>query len=824
MQAISLRSAASGESHRHSYSHVCHNSSQSAVYDATAKAVVEGVVAGVNGTVMAYGQTGSGKTFTIVGDPLSYRNRGIAPRAITQIFSSIAARPELDVEVSVSYLEIYNERIADLLERSKWAESMRLPGEKASASGGVGTTLTDYAVIDDPVSGVAVRGLTCVPITSEEQALNALFAGETARTTAAHSLNRNSNRSHCIFTIHLRQRTRLGGGREKIIISKLHLVDLAGSERLKKTLMPVEGTPSSAASDTLLTKESMFINRSLSFLEQCVVALSRASAAAAAASSGAVVKPVHIPYRQSKLTSVLKDSLGGNCATVFIACVWGEARHMEETTSTLRLAARMMSVHNSVGEGGVAYDTTALLHKYERQINQLQQELAMHDALTERTGIVYGDYTPEQQAAINAKLRAYLASSEGDASEMRIESVAHMREVLAQSRALFKSMAVEVEEQLRERFILVPKDGSGGGAGDAALRAVVPSVGSGGEALPRPDSRSQAAKPKGSSAGSGGVGAGSAQATLPSLPTTTASAASSVYGTSGSGELDTGVSGFALGLAPSHARPSNMSPTRSPTATSSSVAGTPTGSPARLAASGQSLLDAFGHSSLPGSGSGRSMSPSRDEVNELWRRYRSVESGGPGAAAAASIGIHKAKLHGLREAVNACALAVNAAKTRIDTLAATQQQQQGAGSEDARASLAKSLVEAKTAYRSQHSRLQSTREELSAVVATVDRLTAELIDSFERWAQHGGSGGSGLMGRERGMLLGTLSPRVGGGEDVLDEAEAFERLERERVAAIDPDSLAFFSATRGLRQGTQVSIPHKRGGIPAGVGARTTKW
>lgn len=225
-----------------------------------------------------YGQTGAGKTHTILGDPLNFRNRGIAPRAITQLFAELADKPELEVSVAVSYMELYQEHIHDLLERSHFAKTMRVPGTGAGA-GASGAT-PDYAIVDDPVQGTTVRGLTLVPVANEEEALNALFAGETARITAEHVLNARSNRSHCIFTLHVRQRSRLGGGRERIVVSKMHLVDLAGSERLKKTVLGEGVTPAvpsitaaggaggagSAAGydggmDTQLARESRAINQ-----------------------------------------------------------------------------------------------------------------------------------------------------------------------------------------------------------------------------------------------------------------------------------------------------------------------------------------------------------------------------------------------------------------------------------------------------------------------------------------------------------------------------------------------------------------------------------
>eukprot|EP01039_Chlorochromonas_danica_P016088 gene16088-18994_t len=262
-------------------------------------------------------------------------------------------------------MEIYNERIYDLL--------------VDVANPEIGS---EYTIVEERDGrGRFVRGLTELEVRDEASALNLLFTGGLSRTTATHKLNKRSNRSHSIFTLYLQQRQRSGVS-ERIVHSKLHLVDLAGSERLKKTMDSVDGT----MGDEVTRKESMAINRSLTYLEQCVVALTRKG-------------QTHIPYRQSKLTNILKDCLGANCNTVMIACIWGEASHLEETVSTLRLASRMNRVVNE-STSVESVDPTILLKKQEKLIKALKQELLMHDALVERTGMVYDNYTPEQQQSI----------------------------------------------------------------------------------------------------------------------------------------------------------------------------------------------------------------------------------------------------------------------------------------------------------------------------------------------------------------------------------------------------------------------------------------
>lgn len=187
-------------------------------------------------------------------------------------------------------------------------------------------------------------------------------------------MNKESSRSHCIYTIHLESKSKTESS-EKVIYSKLHLVDLAGSERTKK---------SGATGITL--KEATYINKSLTFLEQVVVCVCDN-------------KRDHIPYRQSKLTNFLKNSIGGNCQTVMIANVYPEPEHLEETISTLKFASRMMKVSNEAVVN-VQQDPELLLKKMEREIKELKQELTMHDTLASKGRVQYDAYSSEQQYAV----------------------------------------------------------------------------------------------------------------------------------------------------------------------------------------------------------------------------------------------------------------------------------------------------------------------------------------------------------------------------------------------------------------------------------------
>ena len=231
----------------------------------------------------------------------------------------------------------------------------------------IGTNAKLLSIQDDSRGGVAVKNLNLIQCDAEEDALEQLFEGETNRSYAAHRLNSHSSRSHAIFTLHIESRSRVEST-EKIVFSKLHLVDLAGSERCKKT-----GTAGGQLN------EARHINKSLSYLEQVVLALSDK-------------KRDHIPYRQTLLTNLLRDSLGGNCKTVMIANVHCTKEHLEETISTLKFATRMMKVKNEAIVNSVV-DPSLQIKRLEKEIRDLKQELAMHDTLANRGRVNYDDYS-----------------------------------------------------------------------------------------------------------------------------------------------------------------------------------------------------------------------------------------------------------------------------------------------------------------------------------------------------------------------------------------------------------------------------------------------
>ena len=224
---------------------------QDEVFETVARPVVDSVIEGFNGTVFAYGQTGSGKTFTLTGGVSSYNERGIIPRALSALYAHIDGQSEMEYTVRISYLELYNESGFDLLDSRQ---------SSAGAYGGGGGELGRVsAVTEDEHGEVTLRGLSSHVASTEEEALNLLFMGDTNRAVAETTMNATSSRSHCVFTASLESRP---VGAPTLRRSKLHLVDLAGSERVSKT---------GASGNTL--NEALCINTSLHFLEMVIVAL-----------------------------------------------------------------------------------------------------------------------------------------------------------------------------------------------------------------------------------------------------------------------------------------------------------------------------------------------------------------------------------------------------------------------------------------------------------------------------------------------------------------------------------------------------------------------
>eukprot|EP01006_Ploeotia_vitrea_P014799 TRINITY_DN4054_c0_g1_i1.p1 TRINITY_DN4054_c0_g1~~TRINITY_DN4054_c0_g1_i1.p1 ORF type:complete len:723 (+),score=70.71 TRINITY_DN4054_c0_g1_i1:34-2202(+) len=357
---------------------------QEDIFEGIAKDVADNVLAGYNGTIFAYGQTGSGKTFTITGGDASYHHRGIIPRSIAYIYEQLAKQTGLEWTTRISYLQIYNEKGSDLLNRGQDAKTLdELP----------------KVTIHEDSDEVVLHGLDMHIAKSTEDALSLLFLGDTNRMCCETPMNQTSTRSHCIFTVAIEAKQ---PGSTVVRRSKLHLVDLAGSERVGKT--GVEGN--------LLT-EARYINLSLHYLEQVIVALQEKMEG----------KRDHIPYRNSMMTQVLRDSLGGNCKTVMIATAHSQDTFMDETISTCRFAMRVASIQQDA-KINEETDPKLLVKKLRAEIAELKDELAFYKKGDQSDDRVLSIDEVEKCKALvkeyldNADPDAKLSGLQGDMSRM----------------------------------------------------------------------------------------------------------------------------------------------------------------------------------------------------------------------------------------------------------------------------------------------------------------------------------------------------------------------------------------------------------------------
>ncbi|XP_030011249.1 kinesin-like protein KIF11 [Sphaeramia orbicularis] len=310
------------------------------VYRSVVCPILDEVIMGYNCTVFAYGQTGTGKTFTMEGertpdeqftweeDPLA----GIIPRTLHQIFEKLSENGT-EFSVKVSLLEIYNEELFDLLG----------PSDDVSER---------LQLFDDPRNkrGVVVKGLEEVTVHNKDEVYQILEKGAAKRRTASTLMNAYSSRSHSVFsvTIHMKEITL--DGEELVKIGKLNLVDLAGSENIGR----------SGAVDKR-AREAGNINQSLLTLGRVITAL--------------VEKRPHVPYRESKLTRILQDSLGGRTKTSIIATVSPSSSNLEETLSTLEYASRAKNIMNKP-EVNQKLTKRTLIKEYTEEIERLKRDLA----------------------------------------------------------------------------------------------------------------------------------------------------------------------------------------------------------------------------------------------------------------------------------------------------------------------------------------------------------------------------------------------------------------------------------------------------------------
>ncbi|XP_051975444.1 kinesin-like protein KIF21A isoform X3 [Xyrauchen texanus] len=341
------------------------DSTQDSIYANCTEKLIEGCFEGYNATIFAYGQTGSGKTYTMgtgFDMTLSDEELGIIPRAVSHLFKGIEqrqqtaadqGRPAPEFKISAQFLELYNEEVLDLFDTTR---DMEMRKQKSHIK-----------IHEDASGSIYTVGVTTRTVSSETEMMQCLKLGALSRTTASTQMNVQSSRSHAIFTIHICQvrvcapgensphqdsetDNRLASNSSEMeefetLTAKFHFVDLAGSERLKRT---------GATGDR--AKEGISINCGLLALGNVISAL-----------GDRTKRSTHVPYRDSKLTRLLQDSLGGNSRTVMIACISPSDQDFMETLNTLKYANRARNIKNKVM---VNQD------KASQQISALRTEIA----------------------------------------------------------------------------------------------------------------------------------------------------------------------------------------------------------------------------------------------------------------------------------------------------------------------------------------------------------------------------------------------------------------------------------------------------------------
>ncbi|XP_026574052.1 kinesin-like protein KIF18B [Pseudonaja textilis] len=300
---------------------------QAEVFENTTKEILNGVLSGHNCSVFAYGATGAGKTYTMLG---SEKEPGIMYLTMKELYKKIEVKKEEKFcEVFISYQEVYNEQIYDLLEPKG-----------------------PLAIREDPEKGVLVQGLSVHKPKSAVQVLEMLKQGNLNRTQHPTDINATSSRSHAIFQICVKQQNLVVGMHQDQLMAKMSLVDLAGSERA-----------SAANTNGERLREGANINRSLLALINVINVLADAKS-----------KKTHIPYRDSKLTRLLKDSIGGNCWTIMIAAISPSVLSYEDTYNTLKYANRAKEIKLSIKPNVVSLNHSS--SKYAAVCEQLKAEVA----------------------------------------------------------------------------------------------------------------------------------------------------------------------------------------------------------------------------------------------------------------------------------------------------------------------------------------------------------------------------------------------------------------------------------------------------------------
>ncbi|XP_065312845.1 chromosome-associated kinesin KIF4A-like isoform X2 [Gordionus sp. m RMFG-2023] len=398
-------------------------STQSAIYTSILYPLLKKAFEGYNLTILAYGQTGSGKTHTMGTDCFSIPHGdidtsydiGLIPKAINDVFKyiknlksdvieNVSNCVNIDFRISVSFLEIYKEEIIDLL------NSYHInPKDRDKET---------VVIREDPNYGIRLIGLKEIPVSNFLEALSFLEMGSAIRSTASTAMNLTSSRSHAIFTITIEKFS----DDVTLTKSKIHFVDLAGSERVKKTLAEGERF-----------KEGVNINRGLLALGNVINALSEDSKKKG--------ENGFVPYRDSKLTRILQDSLGGNSHTVMIACVSPSLFNVEETLNTLRYADRAKKIKNK---------PVINIDPYQEELSRLRNRVR---ELEEEISLFRNNKELKDHKSINGFDEVYAQSQQDNLYKLKLEKV-----VLEFQNSLGQNIAMESEMDLLKKELEFYRD------------------------------------------------------------------------------------------------------------------------------------------------------------------------------------------------------------------------------------------------------------------------------------------------------------------------------------------------------------------------------
>ncbi|GMH35911.1 hypothetical protein BSKO_03779 [Bryopsis sp. KO-2023] len=730
---------------------------QALVYQICASEVIEQSLEGYNGTIMCYGQTGAGKTFTMTGPKNRYQQRGLIPRTLHHLFLKLKsdAHAFALTTVRVSYLEIYNESFYDLLDLT--------------------TQPSEITLAEDAKGKIHLRGADAPVVATEAEALSVMFEGERNRVVGEHQLNRESSRSHVIFMIKI-ERRKSEDKASPTITSKLNLVDLAGSERVWKT-----------KSEGVGLKEAGAINRSLSMLERVILALTEKHRD-------------HIPYRSSKLTHLLKDSLGGNCRTAMIANVWGDEGNLNETLSTCRFAQRMQRVQNVVTVN-VEHDDSLRAKQLEREIDELKNELAMHDSFAGRSRTEYRPYNEKQRQMLREQVHGFLESDDVESiAPLELLSLRHMQEVLRMCKVLHKdeNWGSRVKKSCDEFYgeeIVRPScwtsEREKAEPGDCdpmydedidyneaeCVGELDESRQLGGVGIAPPDARPQIGKPP--------------RCPVPSRPTETMNAA----GATSSSFQRQSKSGSSQDCSSSK---SSSGPTTATSMTSRS----------RSSGDGSNTSGGEGSSGLL-SGVRMIEHPTARHVPDKRTAFEDYKSG-PGKKPAEVLAENKTRLKSTKKQARDLAVEINTIKHELDEVGERSSANHDAGG-------AKLSRELKALYRDRFTDLQMVRSEVAYTDNLVKQCTQELLTEFEAWFENTygvPAEGSGLKDEEGSFSEASLTRPTGGnsafneggsesgsGRWSLKSQSSFMKGNRRKVLSSlvdndDPDAKLYYNAQR----------------------------